>query len=183
MSKKDAKPSRVLDLEGKYSDGRLFATFHYLECKSEETRYAHWHCHGSRWIYLKEELLSQLRAAGHEVVDFGAHRLSEDDDYPDYVVPARTGRCRPGGGTWRGDLRQRRGRVGVRQQGAGHPCGAHPRPLLCQARGRGRSPEHPVYGRQDRRTSRRLGPRPDIPGRHSSARPSDTCGAWAKWLP
>src|SRR5262249_39857127 len=36
---------------------------------------------------LKEELLSQLRAAGHEVVDFGAHRLSEGDDYPDYVLP------------------------------------------------------------------------------------------------
>ena len=38
-------------------------------------------------FHLQEELLSQLRAAGHEVVDFGAHRLSEDDDYPDYVVP------------------------------------------------------------------------------------------------
>jgi ribose 5-phosphate isomerase B len=36
---------------------------------------------------LKEALLGQLRAAGHEVVDFGAHGLSEDDDYPDYVVP------------------------------------------------------------------------------------------------
>src|SRR5262250_1449557 len=36
---------------------------------------------------LKEELLGQLRAAGYEVVDFGAHRLSEDDDYPDYVIP------------------------------------------------------------------------------------------------
>jgi ribose 5-phosphate isomerase B len=36
---------------------------------------------------LKEELVGQLRAAGHEVVDFGAHRLSQDDDYPDYVVP------------------------------------------------------------------------------------------------
>jgi len=35
---------------------------------------------------LKEELLGQLRAAGHEVVDFGAHRLSEGDDYPDYQV-------------------------------------------------------------------------------------------------
>jgi ribose 5-phosphate isomerase B len=32
---------------------------------------------------LKEELLAQLRAAGHEVVDFGAHSLNEDDDYPD----------------------------------------------------------------------------------------------------
>ena len=38
-------------------------------------------------FHLQEALLSQLRAAGHEVVDFGAHRLSEDDDYPDYVVP------------------------------------------------------------------------------------------------
>src|SRR5512139_2322933 len=36
---------------------------------------------------LKEELLGQLRAAGHEVIDFGAHELNEGDDYPDYVVP------------------------------------------------------------------------------------------------
>ena len=36
---------------------------------------------------LKEELLGQLHAAGHEVVDFGAHCLTEGDDYPDYIVP------------------------------------------------------------------------------------------------
>jgi len=36
---------------------------------------------------LKEELLGQLQAAGYEVVDFGAHSLSEGDDYPDYVLP------------------------------------------------------------------------------------------------
>ena len=36
---------------------------------------------------LKEEMISQLRKSGHEVVDFGAHKLSESDDYPDYVVP------------------------------------------------------------------------------------------------
>ena len=36
---------------------------------------------------LKEELVTQLRAAGHQVVDFGAHRLSDGDDYPDHVVP------------------------------------------------------------------------------------------------
>ena len=36
---------------------------------------------------LKEELLGQLRATGHEVVDFGAHHLNEGDDYPDYVLP------------------------------------------------------------------------------------------------
>ena len=36
---------------------------------------------------LKEELLAHLRAAGYEVVDFGAHRLNPSDDYPDFVIP------------------------------------------------------------------------------------------------
>jgi len=36
---------------------------------------------------LKEELVERLRDAGHEIVDFGAHQLSDRDDYPDYVVP------------------------------------------------------------------------------------------------
>jgi ribose 5-phosphate isomerase B len=36
---------------------------------------------------LKEELLNQLRVAGHDVVDFGASTLSHGDDYPDYVFP------------------------------------------------------------------------------------------------
>jgi ribose 5-phosphate isomerase B len=36
---------------------------------------------------LKEELLVRLRAAGHEVRDFGAHSLNSGDDYPDFVVP------------------------------------------------------------------------------------------------
>jgi ribose 5-phosphate isomerase B len=36
---------------------------------------------------LKEEILARLRAAGHEVVDFGAHGLDAADDYPDFVVP------------------------------------------------------------------------------------------------
>jgi ribose 5-phosphate isomerase B len=36
---------------------------------------------------LKEELIAQLRAAGHEVVDFGAHSMIPDDDYPDFVIP------------------------------------------------------------------------------------------------
>ena len=36
---------------------------------------------------LKEELVAQLRAAGHEVIDFGANMLSPDDDYPDFVTP------------------------------------------------------------------------------------------------
>ena len=36
---------------------------------------------------LKEELVARLREAGHEVVDFGAHSLNPDDDYPDFVIP------------------------------------------------------------------------------------------------
>ena len=36
---------------------------------------------------LKEELVTKLRDAGHEVIDFGAHKLKSDDDYPDYVCP------------------------------------------------------------------------------------------------
>jgi len=36
---------------------------------------------------LKADLVAQLRAAGHDVVDFGADKLNPDDDYPDFVVP------------------------------------------------------------------------------------------------
>ena len=36
---------------------------------------------------VKEDLVAQLRAAGHEIVDFGAHSLEAGDDYPDYVLP------------------------------------------------------------------------------------------------
>ena len=36
---------------------------------------------------LKEELVANLSALGHEVMDFGAHTLAPDDDYPDYVLP------------------------------------------------------------------------------------------------
>jgi ribose 5-phosphate isomerase B len=36
---------------------------------------------------LKEDLVARVRAAGHDVVDFGADKLSPDDDYPDFVIP------------------------------------------------------------------------------------------------
>jgi ribose 5-phosphate isomerase B len=36
---------------------------------------------------LKEDLVGRLRAAGHDVVDFGADTLAPDDDYPDFVIP------------------------------------------------------------------------------------------------
>jgi ribose 5-phosphate isomerase B len=36
---------------------------------------------------LKACLTTALKAAGYEVVDFGAHELVTGDDYPDFVVP------------------------------------------------------------------------------------------------
>ncbi len=36
---------------------------------------------------LKQLLAGRLQAAGHEVMDFGAHQLNPDDDYPDFVIP------------------------------------------------------------------------------------------------
>ncbi len=36
---------------------------------------------------LKNRMISDLKAMGHEIVDFGAHELTPGDDYPDFVVP------------------------------------------------------------------------------------------------
>ena len=36
---------------------------------------------------LKADLTAALKAAGHEVTDFGAHRMDASDDYPDFVAP------------------------------------------------------------------------------------------------
>ena len=36
---------------------------------------------------MKEDLVSRLRNADHEVIDFGAHSLDVSDDYPDFVIP------------------------------------------------------------------------------------------------
>ena len=36
---------------------------------------------------LKEYLIKMLRAAGHEVNDFGDNQLKSDDDYPDFIIP------------------------------------------------------------------------------------------------
>jgi len=36
---------------------------------------------------LKQEFVAHLRAAGHEVIDFGAHQRDASDDYPDFVIP------------------------------------------------------------------------------------------------
>src|SRR5262249_24315762 len=36
---------------------------------------------------LKQELIPQLVAIGHEVLDFGAYASAPGDDYPDFVIP------------------------------------------------------------------------------------------------
>jgi ribose 5-phosphate isomerase B len=36
---------------------------------------------------LKMELIDQLRAAGHEVADFGVYAVNRHDDYLDFVIP------------------------------------------------------------------------------------------------
>ena len=36
---------------------------------------------------LKQTLVEDLRKKGYEVVDYGAHESTPDDDYPDFVVP------------------------------------------------------------------------------------------------
>ncbi len=36
---------------------------------------------------LKEKMLEELKAAGYDVVDYGAHDYDAHDDYPDFVAP------------------------------------------------------------------------------------------------
>lgn len=36
---------------------------------------------------LKQKIVDRLRAAGHQIMDFGAHQLTPEDDYPDFITP------------------------------------------------------------------------------------------------
>jgi ribose 5-phosphate isomerase B len=38
-------------------------------------------------LILKSELVELLRGSEYEVVDFGAHEMDPEDDYPDFVIP------------------------------------------------------------------------------------------------
>lgn len=49
---------------------------------------------------LKEQLLPWLEAAGHQIIDLGAHEMDPDDDYPDFA--AAVGRCVQSGRAERG---------------------------------------------------------------------------------
>lgn len=55
------------------------------ECGGEMMRIGIAADHGG--FELKVQLAAALKAAGYEVVDFGAHELVPGDDYPDFVVP------------------------------------------------------------------------------------------------
>jgi hypothetical protein len=36
---------------------------------------------------LKGQVAESMRSFGFEVVDFGAHQLNPEDDYPDFIIP------------------------------------------------------------------------------------------------
>jgi ribose 5-phosphate isomerase B len=38
-------------------------------------------------FYLKESIKAWLTSLGYDVKDFGAHRLDDADDFPDFVIP------------------------------------------------------------------------------------------------
>ena len=120
---------------------------------------------------VKEELVARIRAAGHEVVDFGAHSLNPDDDYPDYVVPL--GQAVVAGKVDRGVAicGSGVGRVGLREQSKRRPRLSHSRSFLCEARRRGRSHEHPLHGRTNRWPGSRLRSRPNLSRREYSSAP------------
>ncbi len=103
---------------------------------------------------LKEEMVRQLRAAGHEVVDFGAHRPNDGDDYPDYVLPLARAVAA---------LEVERG-VAI--------CGSGVGASVCANKVRGIRAALMLRGTWSRRSSQ-----------PTSARRNDTCDAWAKWLP
>src|SRR5689334_19276820 len=83
--------------------------------------------------------------------------------------------ARPGGGggdgrARGGRLRQRRGRLGLRQQGAGYSRRVDPRPLFRGAGRRGRSHEHHLHRWPHGGARRGLGSRADVPGRRVQPR-------------
>jgi RpiB/LacA/LacB family sugar-phosphate isomerase len=130
---------------------------------------------------LKEELVAQLRAAGHDVVDFGANSLSPDDDYPDFVTPL--GHAVATGQVERG--------VAICGSGVGASVCANKIPGARAAlihdhfsARQGVEDDHMnilymgAAGQWDRRW---LGTsfRPSWPP--SSVRPNDICAGWARW--
>ena len=110
---------------------------------------------------LKEGLVAQLRAAGHEIVDFGANSLTPDDDYPDFVAPL--GKAVAAGQVERD--------VAICGSGVGASVCANKIPGVRAAlihdhfSARQGVEERYLHGRADSGTDSGLGPGPDLPGR------------------
>jgi ribose 5-phosphate isomerase B len=66
-------------------ESHLFPFNHDSKHGGEMTRIGIAADHGG--FELKVQLTAALKAAGYEVVDFGAYDLIKGDDYPDFVVP------------------------------------------------------------------------------------------------
>jgi ribose 5-phosphate isomerase B len=80
-------PRRLGKPDGEYVNGmREFLEHRFsIPIKGKNMRIGIATDHGG--FHLKEELVKQLLSARHQVVEFGAYRLDESDDYPNYVVP------------------------------------------------------------------------------------------------
>lgn len=111
---------------------------------------------------LKHELVGQLRVAGHEIINFGANSLTQDDDYPDFVIPL--GRAVAAGQVERG--------VAICGSGVGASICANKMPGVRAAlihdhfsARQGVEDDHmnPVHGWSDGGRVSRLGPAPDLP--------------------
>src|SRR5262249_13091934 len=72
----DMQPAPVRELDNRRQNSRPWRTQLRIRIATD---------HGGSG--LKEALPTHLRAAGHEVVDFGAHSRNPSDAYPDFVIP------------------------------------------------------------------------------------------------
>jgi len=107
---------------------------------------------------LKQELVVQLRAAGHEVIDFGAQSLGSRRRLSGLCHSARPG-CRGRAGRARhGHLRQRRWGICLCKQDSRRPRRTDPRIISPPVRGGGRSYEYYLHGWPDSGPGCRMGP-------------------------
>ena len=67
------------------SDGRIAVSSHEAEFPTKPKLVGIAADHGG--FELKEYLAGRLREAGYELIDFGDRKPTEDDDYPDFIVP------------------------------------------------------------------------------------------------
>ena len=127
---------------------------------------------------LKNDLVEQLRAAGHEVVDFGACAQNPEDDYPDFVIPLAQSVARG---------RVERG-IAICGSGVGVSVCANKVPGVRAAlihdnfsawQGvEGRSPQHHLRRRPDDRPVGCLGPHQDVPGGRVQSGRAAPAPAW-----